>query len=76
MKVLTIVGSILLALGLAGVIWGVVQMQDDRDTLDIGDTEIVFDEGDFPPIGIAGAIGAGVGGLLLVLGVATGASKN
>jgi hypothetical protein len=74
MKALTLIGALLLALGLAGVIWGGVEMYDDRDTLEIGDTDIVLDEGDFPPIGIAGAITAGVGLVLLVVGAATGKS--
>ena len=72
MKALTLIGALLLALGLAGVIWGGVEMYDDRDTLEIGDSEIVLDEGDFPPVGVAGAIIAGVGLVLLVVGAATG----
>ena len=65
MRVLMIVGAIVLALGIAGIIWGIVDMADDRDSIEIGDSEIVFDEGDFPPIGIAGVIGAVVGGLMI-----------
>jgi hypothetical protein len=72
MKVLMLIGAILLALGIAGVIWGVVDMYDDRDTLEIGDSEIVFDEGDFPPVGIAGAIVAGVGLLMVGAGALAG----
>jgi hypothetical protein len=75
MKSLMLIGAILLALGIAGVIWGLVEMTDDRDTLEIGDSEIVFDEGDFPPIGIAGAIMAGVG-LLMIGGGALAGRKN
>lgn len=72
MKNVALIGVVLLALGLAGVIWGFVDMFDDRDTLEIGDSEIVFDEGDFPPIGIAGAIAAGLGLVLIVVGAASG----
>ena len=72
MKILMLIGAILLALGIAGVIWGVVDMYDDRDTLEIGDSEIVFDEGDFPPVGIAGAIVAGVGLLMVGAGALAG----
>ena len=75
MKTLTLIGAILLALGIAGVIWGVVEMQQDRDELDIGDVNIVVDEGQFPPIGIAGAIGAGVGVLMIGAG-AMGGKKS
>jgi hypothetical protein len=72
MKILVMIGAILLALGIAGVIWGLVEMGDDRDTLEIGDSEIVFDEGDFPPVGIAGAIMAGVGLLMVGAGALAG----
>jgi len=66
MRVLMIVGAIVLALGIAGIIWGVVDMADDRDVIDLGgDSQIVLDEGDFPPIGIAGVIGAVIGGLMI-----------
>lgn len=75
MKSLTLIGSILLALGLAGVIWGLVEMYEDRDSFDIGDAHVVVDEGDFPPIGIAGAIGAGVGVLMIGVG-AVGGKKS
>ena len=68
MKPLMLIGVLLLALGLAGVIWGVVAKADDRDTLEIGDSTIVFDEGDFPPIGIVGAVAAGLGVVLMVVG--------
>jgi hypothetical protein len=33
-----------------------------------GDSKIVIDDGDFPPFGIAGAITAGVGVLLVIGG--------
>jgi hypothetical protein len=72
MKALTLIGALLLALGLAGVIWGGVEMYDDRDAIEIGDEEIVLDDGDFPPIGIAGAIAAGIGLVIIVVGAATG----
>lgn len=73
MKPLILVGVILFALGLAGVIWGLVAMADDRDVIDLGgDSQIVLDDGDFPPIGIAGAIAAGVGVLLIGAGMFTG----
>lgn len=68
MKALMLVGVLLLALGLAGIIWGVVDMADDRDTLEIGDATVVFDDGDFPPIGIAGAVAAGLGIVLILVG--------
>lgn len=67
-----LIGALLLALGLAGIIWGVVVMADDRDTLEIGDSTIVFDEGDFPPIGIAGAVAAGLGAVMLFVGGVSG----
>jgi len=72
MNPLTIVGSILLALGLAGVLWGVVDMVEDRDTLEIGDVQVIVDEGDFPPHGIAGALSAAAGVLFIAAGAVTG----
>ena len=72
MKTLTIAGSILLALGLAGVIWGGVVMHQDRDSIDIGEMHIVVDKGEFPPLGIAGAIGAGVGAVMIGIGASAG----
>jgi hypothetical protein len=68
MKILIYIGAPLLALGIAGVIWGLVSMYDDRDTIEIGDSQIVLDKGDFPPVGIAGAIVAGVGLVMVVAG--------
>jgi len=75
MKTLMLIGAILLALGIAGVIWGLVEMNDDRDTLEIGDSEIVFDEGDFPPAGIAGAIMAGAGLVMVGVGAVAGRKR-
>lgn len=73
MKVLMLIGAMLFALGLGGVIWGLVVMYDDHDEIDLGgDARIVLDQGDFPPIGIAGAITAGVGAVLIAVGAATG----
>jgi hypothetical protein len=75
MKTLTLTGSILLALGIAGVIWGIVEMRADRDTFEVGDVRVVVDQGEFPPVGIAGAIGAGVG-ILMIAGGAIGSRKR
>ena len=73
MKTITLIGVLLFVAGLAGVIWGVVEMYDDRDTIDLGkDYEIVFDDGDFPHLGIAGAITAGVGLVLIGVGAVSG----
>ncbi|MCA8915107.1 MAG: hypothetical protein KDB90_06815 [Planctomycetes bacterium] len=72
MKTLMTVGAILLALGLAGMIWGGVEMYNDRDTFDVGDVHVIVDEGDFPPIGIAGAIASGVGVLMIGTGAVAG----
>lgn len=73
MKSLTMIGILLFVIGVIGVIWGVVEMYDDRDTIDLGeDVNIVLDDGDFPPIGIAGAITAGVGLMLIAVGAMGG----
>ncbi|MBK8207704.1 MAG: hypothetical protein IPK87_13085 [Planctomycetes bacterium] len=77
MKTVTMLGVLLLALGLAGVIWGVVEMYEDRDTIDLGkDAEIVLDDGDFPPLGIAGAIAAGVGAIFITVGAVGGRRRG
>jgi hypothetical protein len=69
MKTITLIGTLLFVIGLTGVIWGVVEMYDDRDSIDMGeDVHIVLDEGDFPPVGIAGAIAGGIGLILIVIG--------
>jgi hypothetical protein len=67
MNGLKLLATILLILGLIGLAWGVYVMYEDRDTIDLGrDAEIVFDEGRFPTIGIVGAIGAGLGVVMLI----------
>ncbi|MBZ0135487.1 MAG: hypothetical protein K8I27_03810 [Planctomycetes bacterium] len=69
MKALTLIGVLLFVVGLTGVIWGLVVMYEDHDAIDIGDDiHIVVDDGDFPPIGIAGAITAGIGVLMIGVG--------
>jgi hypothetical protein len=52
-------------------------MYEDRDTINVGkDIEIVVDDGDFPPIGVAGAAIAGVGLVVSVLGTVLSRKKN
>jgi hypothetical protein len=69
MKMLVTLGGLLLVLGIVGVIWGVVVMYDDRDSIDLGrDAEIVIDDGDFPSVGIAAAIIGGVGLAMIAVG--------
>ncbi len=69
MKSFALIGILLFVLGLAGVIWGLVVMYEDHDAIKIGDEiNIVVDDGDFPPIGIAGAIIGGIGVVFIVVG--------
>ncbi len=77
MKSLMMIGTLLLVIGIVGTIWGVVVMADDRDVVDLGgDSQIVLDDGDFPPIGIAGLIVGGIGLITLIGGgVASRKSK-
>ncbi len=73
MRMLTSLGGLLLVLGIIGVIWGIVVMYEDRDTIDLGrDAEIVIDDGDFPPIGVASAIVGGVGLAMIAVGSLAG----
>lgn len=60
-----LLGTVLLILGLVGVAWGVFEMNQGKDIDPVRDVETVSDGG-FPTIGIAGAIGAGVGVLMLI----------
>jgi hypothetical protein len=77
MKVLSLVGGLLLVVGIVGIVWGVIKMYEDRDTINVGkDIEIVVDDGDFPPIGVAGAAIAGVGLVVSVLGTVLSRKKN
>jgi hypothetical protein len=70
---LTSLGGLLLVLGIIGVIWGLVVMYEDRDTIDLGrDAEIVIDDGDFPSIGVASAIVGGVGLAMIAVGSLAG----
>lgn len=69
MKSVMLVGVLLLVLGIAGTIWGVVVMVDDHDSIDLGgESTIVLDDGDFPPVGIAGLIVGGIGLIILAGG--------
>jgi hypothetical protein len=62
-------GGLLLVIGIVGVAWGVVEMYDDRDSIDINrDIEIIVDDGDFPRYGVASAIIGGVGLIFIVVG--------
>jgi hypothetical protein len=68
---------LLLVVGIVGIVWGVIKMYEDRDTINVGkDIEIVVDDGDFPPIGVAGAAIAGVGLVVSVLGTVLSRKKN
>jgi TRAP-type C4-dicarboxylate transport system permease small subunit len=75
MKALTIVGSILMALGIAGMIWGGIEYFDNRSSIEIGDTNITIEQ-DLPPIAIGGAIAAGVGLLAIGVGAMGRGRKN
>lgn len=69
MRLLTGFGSLLFLVGVALVIWGVVEMYDGRDSIDLReDAEIIVEDGDFPQIGVAGAILGSVGLIFIVVG--------
>jgi len=68
MRFLAGLGTLLFVIGIALVIWGVVEMYDGRDTIDVrADAETIMD-GDFPRIGVAGAILGSVGLIFIVVG--------
>jgi hypothetical protein len=63
------IGGLLLVAGLIGVAWGFFKMYEGRDKMDLErDAEIIVEDGDFPTIGIAGAIVGGIGLLIIVVG--------
>lgn len=73
MKILSFVGGLCFVLGLICVIWGVVEMYDGRDTMDLKrDASIIVDDGDFPRIGVAGAILGGIGLVIISVGALAG----
>ena len=77
MKVVTLVGGLLLAVGIVGVIWGVIKMYDDRNTIEIGDdATIVLDDGDFPLVGIAGVVVGAAGLVVTIAGATTGRKSS
>jgi hypothetical protein len=75
MKPLMIFGVILMALGVAGMIWAGVEYYDDRKTLEIGDARFVIEDAEIPPVGIGGAIAFGVGVLAMGAGALGGGRK-
>lgn len=67
MRTLRLIGAPLMALGLAGVVWDLGQVLDGRqEVLADGRSQMIINIGTFSHIGIAGAIAAGVGLILLI----------
>ena len=77
MKTVMLVGVLLILLGIAGTIWGVVAMVNDHDGIVLGGgSTIVLDDGDFPVVGVAGFIVGGIGLIVLAsAGIAARRSK-
>lgn len=70
MKILTLVGGLLLGVGIVGIVWGVIKMYEDRETVGIGDDiEIVVRDGNFPLVGTAGAVIGAAGLIVTLIGV-------
>jgi hypothetical protein len=65
MQVVKLLATILLILGLIGIVWGVIEMNEGKDIDPSRDVETVADGG-FPTIGVAGAIAAGLGVIMLI----------
>ena len=74
MKPLTMVGAILLALGVIGLIWGGYEYFDNRSEVEIGDVNIVVSD-EVPPILIIGGIAAAAGVVVIAVG-ALGRGRN
>lgn len=75
MRSLFTIGAILLALGIAGMIWGGIEYYQEREELEIGDVSLVVEDSEFPPQAIAGAVCAGLGVLALGAGAFGGRRK-
>jgi hypothetical protein len=65
MQGVRVLGTILLILGLIGVVWGIIEMNRGKEIDPVRDVETVSDGG-FPTIGTAGAIGVGLGVIMLI----------
>ncbi len=69
MKTMTIVGIILIALGVIGLIYGGITYTSSKDVVDLGPIEIQVDEKkEIPLPPILGAAAVAIGAAMLVMG--------
>lgn len=69
MKTMTIVGIILIALGVIGLIYGGITYTSSKDVVDLGPIEIQVDEKkEIPMPPILGAAAVAIGAAMIVMG--------
>jgi len=69
MNTLTILGIILIALGVVGLIYGGITYTSHRNVIDIGSVQLKVDEKETIPLSpIAGAAAVAAGVILMVVG--------
>ncbi|MGE5178872.1 MAG: hypothetical protein ACM3PF_07265 [Bacteroidota bacterium] len=67
MKTLAIVGALLIALGLAGLVWGGVTYTKSKDTAKLGPIDITVKEKKTVPVPMPVSVVAVVGGVVLLV---------
>ena len=67
MKALVIVGALLIALGLAGLVWGGVTYTKSKETANLGPLDITVKEKKTVPLPTPVSVGAVVGGVVLLV---------
>lgn len=69
MNILTIIGIILIVLGVAGLIYGGITYTSSKNVLDVGSMHIQIDQKKQIPMSpIAGVAGAAIGVVLILIG--------
>lgn len=69
MNIMTIIGLILVVLGVAGLIYGGISYTSSKEVVDLGSVHLKVDEKHEIPLSpIAGAAAVGVGVILIIFG--------
>jgi hypothetical protein len=75
MNILTIIGIILIVLGVVGLIYGGITYTSSKNVVDIGSVHLKVDDKETIPLSpIAGAAAVAVGVILIIVGRRRGAS--
>jgi hypothetical protein len=69
MKIMMIIGLILIALGVVGLIYGGITYTSSKDVVNVGSVHLQVDQKKQIPLSpIAGAVAVGIGTILIVIG--------